>query len=141
MYRLPPGSRVADAIAAAGGFGPRVDAGAASRAINLATPVHDGDQIHVPSRDEPTTGGPVASGASGGTSASGANGSDAGEQVDLNTATEQQLDALPGVGPATVAKIVAARAERPFASIEELRDRKIVGSATFDKLRDLIVVH
>ncbi len=136
IVELPPGSRVGDAIDAAGGFGPRVASDRVGRALNLAALVHDGDQVVVPSRDDPVgatgssqpTGG--GSGGSGGSAA----------PVDLNHATAEALDALPGVGPATAAKIIAAREEKPFASVDELRSRKIVGAATFEKLRDLVTV-
>jgi competence protein ComEA len=136
LVRLPASSRVADAVAAAGGFGPAVDTAAAS-ALHLAKPVADGDQVHVPVRGEHP---PAPSGAGPGPGTPGTAGAASGP-IDLNAATEAELDSLPGVGPATVAKIVAGRTERPFASVDELRDRKIVGPATLAKIRDLVVVH
>ena len=58
--------------------------------------------------------------------------------IDLNQATADQLDALPGVGPVTVQKILDARAEAPFATVDELQSRGIVGAKTLDKLRPLV---
>lgn len=136
VLQLATGSRVGDAIAAAGGYGPRVDAERAGRELNLAAELHDGDRIVVPSRDDPAAGaGPQASGA-----ATGSGGGGAGGLVDLNSATAAELDELPGVGPVTAQKIIDARAEKPFASVDELRERKVVGASTFEKLRDLVTV-
>ena len=131
LVRLQADSRVADAIEAAGGFSPAVDTAAVAANLHLAKPVADGDQVRVPSRGDAAPP-QVAASSGGGTT---------GAPIDLNTATESELDALPGIGPATVAKIVAARTERPFGSIDELRERKISGQATLAKIRDLVVVH
>jgi competence protein ComEA len=135
VLQLAPGSRVGDAIAAAGGYGPRVDAERAGREMNLATELHDGDRIVVPSRDDPAP----ATGAGASGAAAGQGGGSSG-LVDLNSATAAELDELPGVGPVTAQKIIDARAEKPFASVDELRERKIVGASTFEKLRDLVTV-
>jgi competence protein ComEA len=132
---LPGGSRIGDAIAAAGGFGPRVAADRVGRELNLAALLRDGDQIVVPSRDD-TAAAPAPGGAGPAKSPAPA----AAGPIDLNRATASELDALPGIGPVTAGKIVAAREEQPFATVEELRSRKIVGAATFEKIKDLVAV-
>ena len=137
VFHLAAGARVGDLVAAAGGYGPRVDTAAAELSLNLAAVLHDGDRIRVPSRDDPAaTDAPTSS--SGG-SGSGTPGSGTGP-VDVNVATEAELDALPGVGPATIEKILAAREEAPFTTVDELRTRGIVGEKTLEKLRPLVVV-
>jgi competence protein ComEA len=134
IRHLPTGSRVADAVAAAGGYGPRVDAARAGRELNLAAQLHDGDRVVIPSRDDPPA---TAAGGAGSPKPGGTGG---GGPVDLNHATASELDTLPGVGPVTAQKIIIAREEQAFATIEELRDRKIVGAAAFEKLKDLVTV-
>ena len=146
VYRLPAGARVADALAAAGGYSPRVDASLAGRALNLAHVVADGDQVRVPSRDDPAGVGSPASGAPGGAASGGggagpgAGAAGASGPIDLNTATAEQLDTLPGVGPVTAAKILASRQSTPFKTVNDLQSRKLVGAATFEKLRALVTV-
>lgn len=129
VFRLPAGSRIADAIGAAGGYGPRVDVRAADRTLNLAAPLEDGQKIHVPDRDEAGT--PEASPGAGASAGSGGGGAASG-LVDLNHATAEELDALPGVGPATAAKIIAGR---PYASLDDLTARKVVTASTLAKIR------
>ena len=145
VLHLVGGSRVADAIAAAGGYGPRVDAERAGRELNLAAELRDGDRVLVPSRDDPPTTG-TGTGSTGSTGGAGGTGGSTGAGtgpkalIDLNHATASELDTLPGVGPATAEKIIARREEQPFATIEALRDRKVVGAATFEKLKTLVTV-
>jgi len=129
LYHLDTGARVGDAIDAAGGFSPRVDVDRVGRELNLAATLADGDQVRVPSRDDPSP----ADGA--GTSGSGGSG---GGLLNVNGATQAELEELPGIGPVTAQKIIAARTEAPFRSVDELRERGIVGEKTFEQIRALI---
>ena len=138
VFRLPAGSRIGDLIAAAGGYGPRLDTDRAGRELNLAAPLHDGDQVRVPSRDDARKPAPTGNaGASTGGSVAASAGS---ARVDLNRATAAELEALPGIGPATAAKILAAREEQPFVTTQDLRTRKLVGQKTFERLKDRVMV-
>lgn len=139
VYHLPIGSRVGDAITAAGGFGPRVDADAIGAALNLAAPLKDGEQVRVPSRDDGAPSTSPGGGSSGG-GASGGGGGSPGALVDLNSATEAELDALPGIGPVTAGKIIEARAKAPFKTVDDLQTRGLVGQKTFDQIKAMLTV-
>jgi len=125
IIELAGGSRVADAIEAAGGYSAEADLAAAAAQVNLAATLRDGQQIVVPLS---------------GTAAAAGSTSGGGGLVDLNTAGADQLDALPGIGPVTVEKIVAARTEQPFTSLDEMVTRKVLTSAQVDKIRDLVTL-
>lgn len=122
LVELAPGSRVADAVDAAGG----PTSGADLDRVNLALPVNDADHVHIPAVGEPTislSAGPATE----------------SDPLDLNRADEAALDELPGVGPATAAAIVAHREEHgPFTSITALQEVPGIGPAKLEQLRDLV---
>ena len=128
LYRLEVGDRVADAIARAGGFAED----AARDGVNLAREVTDGEQIVVPVVGaEPATAGPGAT--VGGGAASG--------PLDLNTATREQLDALPRIGPALADRILAWREQNGrFTSVDDLGSVPGIGDKMLASLRDLVRV-
>ncbi len=148
VRELPAGARVADAIDAAGGYAVDADLAAAAAAINLASPLTDGGQVRVPRIGEgvaavPPTGAIAAptggSAAPGGSAPAGSapGGSAPGGAVNLNAATPEELEALPGIGPVTVQKIVAARQEKPFASLQDAVDRGVINRGQLEDIQGL----
>jgi competence protein ComEA len=139
VYSLPQGSRAADVIAAAGGYAPDVDPRQVEAQLNLAAKLQDGQVVRVPRRDEGSAAsGPASAVASA--AAAGASAAAGGGLIDLNSATAEQLDTLPGIGPATATKILASREQQPFASVDDLVTRKVVAAATLAKFRDRVTV-
>jgi competence protein ComEA len=124
LVRLPAGSRVQDAIRAAGG----VTSGADLDAVNLARKLTDGEQVRIPSHGDPA---PPPAGAADPTPTG---------PIDLNTATTEQLDALPGVGEVTAGRIIAYRSAHPFTAVDELLEVPGIGQRRFDQLKDLVTV-
>ena len=125
IRELPAGSRVADAIDAAGGYAADADLIAAS-GINLAEPLVDGGQIRVPRIGDAVAAAPGSSAPAGDGGSSGGPAAGGSGPINLNTATPEELEALPGIGPVTVQKIVAARTEKPFASLEDAVQRGVI---------------
>ena len=120
VYRLPAGSRTVDALLAAGGMTGEADLDA----LNKAAPIHDGQRIYVPHPGE--------------TVPAGSAGSDAQLKIDVNHATASELEALPGIGPTTAARIVRSRGSHPFGRIEELQTRGLVTARVFADLKDMV---
>ena len=129
VYQLPGGSRADAAVTAAGG--PVADADL--DALNLAAPLTDGERVYVPAAGEVVAPPVGAAPIGGATTVPG--------PVDINRATVEQLDDLPGIGPATARAIVAHReANGPFASVDQLEDVRGIGPAKLDAIRDLVTV-
>ncbi|MEN9803904.1 MAG: putative competence protein ComEA [Actinomycetota bacterium] len=128
VYEVDLGARVVDAVAAAGGPLPR----AATDAVNLAAPVTDGERIYLPAVGEVAD--PVTM-----ATASNVTGSTSTTLLNVNTATAEQLDALPGVGPPTAAAIIARRDEiGRFVGYEDLLSVPGIGPAKVDAWRGLL---
>ena len=125
LVRLPAGSRVLDAVRAAGGTTP----GADLDAVNLARKLVDGEQVRIPARGQAAAPPPA-----------GVPGAQAAGPLDLNTATAEQLDTLPGVGEVTAGRIVAYRTAHPFTSVDELLEVPGIGQRRFEQLKDLVTV-
>ena len=141
LVHLPPDSRIADAIAAAGG--PLI--GADMVALNLAAKVHDGDQIVVgalPPEGRPTVSAMMKDDGSAGQGGSGATPvEESGGLVNLNSATVAELDTLSGVGPVTAASIIAWRESNgPFTDVGQLAEVDGIGPVRLEKLRTQVTV-
>jgi competence protein ComEA len=129
LVRLPAGSRVDDAVRAAGGLAP----GASYGLLNLARRLVDGEQVLV--GVEPPPGTAVAGGPTTGGAAS------TGGLIDLNAAAAADLDGLPGIGPVLAQRIVDWRTENGrFASVDQLREVTGIGESKFGDLEDKVTV-
>lgn len=128
LVKLPPGARIADAIEAAGGVLPGTDVSY----VNLAQKVADG-QLIVINKSGPAGG---SGGSAGDPGASGGS-----QLIDLNTASESDLETLPGIGPSLAARILAYRTQHGgFKSVDELRNVSGIGDSKFAELKDLVTV-
>lgn len=122
VYELPYNSRIADALIPAGGLSATADREAISKTINLAQKLTDGSKIYFPFLNDPPR-------PSGGVEV---------KSININSATLSELDTLVGVGAITAQKIVD---NRPYQNISELVSKKVLGKATFDKIKDKLSVY
>ena len=124
VYELSESARVSDAVSASGGLSDSAD----MTKVNLAAKVSDGQKIYVPKIGESDV-----KGVGVGDAGSGSTG-----LININTASESQLDTLPGIGPVTAQKIIASR---PYSTPEELLTKKAVGQSVYEKIKDLVTVY
>lgn len=134
VYELPAGAILRDGINAAGGM----TEGAAADLVNLALPLSDGMHIHVPALDQTASEPALIEEAAPGTIPLGQS---TGQLINLNTATLEELDLLPGVGPSTAQKIIDYRqANGPFTTIDEIQNVSGIGPAKLEQIRDLVTI-
>lgn len=129
VYRLKQGSIVEDAIFKAGGFADNANVEFISKYLNMARKISDGSKIYVPFVGEKDTDLAVAKDVAGVSSKI---------QVDLNNGSSSDLERLPGIGPVSANKIISGR---PYQKVEELLDKKIIGKAVFEKIKDLLTIN
>ncbi len=143
LVSLPPGSRVADALEAAGGVLPEGEAGF----LNLAAPLEDGQLVNVPAKKQDPEPSPLAlipnTGDAARTGSTPAGDSvpepQSGGLININTAPAEELDLLPGIGPVIAQRIIDYREQHgPFQSIEDIQEVKGIGEVTFEKIKDRI---
>ncbi len=127
IYQLPLGSRVEDAIAAAGGLSQDADEERIARTLNRAAKLSDGAKLYIPKKGDNRE----TLGILGGKS------SDVLKSHNINTASQSELEALPGIGPVTAQKIIA---NRPYQTLEELVSKKALGQSLFEKLKDQLTL-
>ncbi len=142
VYALPPGNRVQDAVEAAGGLTDNAN----HTSLNLASPLEDGMRVQVPAQPQvespsPTTANTPKDAESPSNPTSPPAAAPSSELIDINTATQEQLEILSGIGPATAQKIIAFRDENGlFTSIEEIQKVSGIGPVTFENIKDFITV-
>ncbi|MDP2720434.1 MAG: helix-hairpin-helix domain-containing protein [bacterium] len=125
VLHLTENARLEEAIKAAGGLAQNADREWVAKNLNLAAKLADGQKIYIPIVGQsPSSGGVVASEVSG--------------KININTATEVQLDSLPDIGPVRAGKIIA---NRPYSKIEDLLSKKVIGEATFEKIKASITLY
>ncbi|MCL5433348.1 MAG: ComEA family DNA-binding protein [Patescibacteria group bacterium] len=129
VYELPGDARIQDALVAAYGLSSQANREWVTRNLNLAQKLKDGTKIYIPTINENTS--LNTSGQSFGISTQ-------SNQININTASEGELDTLPGVGPVTAGKIISGR---PYNSIEDLIVNKIVNQSTFDKIKEKVTAY
>ncbi len=127
VYQLKDGSRIEDGIKEAGGFSNNVNQEYVSKYLNLAQKLSDGSKVYVPLEGEQAN-----------NSQAGVAGVNSQAKVNINTATQAEIEALPGIGPVTASKVISSR---PYQTIEELQSKKVVSNSVFEKIKDLVVVY
>ncbi len=126
VYKIKEGSRIDDVIKAVAGFSSNANQEYISKHLNMAQKVTDGSKIYIPAVGEQGSVSMQTGTVAGITSAS---------VVSINNASQQELEALPGIGPVTASKIISGR---PYNEVDELVSRKIISKTLFDKIKDSV---
>ncbi|TSC86356.1 MAG: competence protein ComEA [Microgenomates group bacterium Gr01-1014_7] len=129
VYKLNEGSIVEDAIRVGGGFSDSANKEYISKYLNMAQKLSDGSKVYVPLTGE--TGPGVHTGSS-------VSATNPQSKVNINTSTQAELEALPGIGPVTASKIISGR---PYQTSDELVSKKVVSKIIFEKIKDSLVVY
>lgn len=134
IHELPADSRVQDALIAAGGMSEKADRVKVAQSMNLAAKVMDGGKIYIPFTGENSSATSLVSLTENSTNTLGVSTG----LININTASETELDTLSGVGPSTARKIISAR---PYGSVDELLSKKAVGKSVFEKIKDKVSIN
>ena len=133
-YTLSQGSRIQDVLVLALGLSEKADRNWVEKNLNLAAKLTDGAKIYIPRLGEPQN---TATNVVQGVSSNSSN-SDSTSLINVNSASESELDTLPGVGPVTAQKIIV---NRPYQTIDELLSKKVVSSKVFSQIKDKVSVN
>lgn len=133
VYEVAGDARVQDVLKKAGGLSEKADNQGIARAVNLAAKVADGMKLYFPFKGETH----VLGSSSPESGAMQPGSSQTGGLVNLNLATQSELEELPGVGEVTAKKIIAGR---PYGTVQAVKDKKVVGTAVYEKIKDLVTV-
>lgn len=129
LYQLDEGARVEDILILSGGLSANADRGWTEKSLNRAAKLIDGGKLYIPATGESTTSQSQVNNKS--------NVALAQKTININSSSQSELESLPGVGPATAVKIISGR---PYMSLEELKTKKIVGNALYEKIKDLVSI-
>ncbi len=137
VYHIAQDARIQDALIAAGGLSDSADRTWVAKSINLAKKLSDGAKVYIPSVGE-VAGAQTQAGSSVTQSVDAAGESSTVATVNINSASVDALDSLPGIGKVTAQKIID---NRPYSDINELLSKKVVGASVFGKIKDRISVN
>lgn len=133
VYTLLANSRIQDALIVSGGLSQNADRQQVAQNLNLAAPLTDGAKIYIPAVGEQImTSGNMSDNSTGSVQGAGS------KMVNINQASESDLDGLPGVGPVTAQKIID---NRPYQNVQDLLDKKVVGQSVFSKIKGQVSVY
>lgn len=133
VYKVSADARIQDALIAAGGLSQNADRHQVAQNLNLAAPLTDGSKLYIPAVGEQMTSPGDTSSNSSGTVQGASSG-----PININQASEEELDSLPGIGPVTAQKIIS---NRPYQNVEDLVNKKAVGASEFSKIKDQVSVY